>query len=72
MFKDITNCPGCGKPLEDTGVFEAHRWLHRPDDSGKVNGKTGKFDGVTFTCASCGRPLEFRDSDDSDVIQIIG
>ena len=71
MLKDITSCPECGRRFADVGVVELRCLHHYTDDAGMVLGD-GTYEETRFECGFCGYPLEFRDSDESGEIQIIG
>ena len=71
-MKSITNCPQCGINLEENGVYELRAYYHRPDSDGTVLAGCGSFEETRFECANCGKTFEYRDSDDSNIVQLMG
>ena len=71
MLKDITNCPHCGKSFSDVGIYEVRYYRHYADDGIVVLGE-GFFHDTGLQCGGCDGFLQFRDTDDSYTVQVIG
>ena len=71
MLKNITLCPECGESLTEWGLCEMRCYRHETDDGSAVIGG-GVFEETLFKCGCCGHTFEYRNTEGSDKIQIIG
>lgn len=63
MMENITNCPHCGEPLDEAGVYEHQIFYHVPNPDGTVFEGNGYYDEFVFKCGSCDGELDTECSD---------